>query len=116
MRLIFLQDRQMNEEHWQSRPDPEFAGIRPNRMGALNMALLFGTAAIALSLIVTPMLAPEKSEGRLQASTVDYDNITTGSVPSHDSKTKRYTIRRSVLTDNPGDVCIIEQGGNTDGC
>lgn len=106
----------MNEEHWQDGPDREFVGRKPNTMGALNVALLFGTAAIALSLIVTPMLAPDKSSGHMQASTMDYDNITTGSVPSHDGKTKRYTIRRSVLSENPGDVCIIDSEGNKDGC
>lgn len=105
----------MNEEHWQETPEREFVADRSNRMGTLNMALLFGTAAIALTLIVTPMLAPGKAD-RMQASTMDYDNITTGSVPSQDGKTKRYTIRRSVLQENPGDVCIIEANGNRDGC
>ena len=105
----------MNEEHWQETPEREFVVDRSNRMGALNMALLFGTAANALSLIVTPKLAPGKAE-RMQASTMDYDNITTGSVPSGDGKTKRYTIRRSVLSEKPGDVCIIEQDGSKIGC
>jgi hypothetical protein len=105
----------MNEEHWQETPEREFVVDRSNRMGTLNMALLFGTAAIALTLIVTPMLAPDKTD-RMQASTMDYDNITTGSVPSHDGKTKRYTIRRSILQENPGDVCIIDNDGTKIGC
>ena len=105
----------MNEEHWHETPEREFVADRSSRIGTLNMALLFGTAAIALSLIVTPMLAPGKAE-RMQASTMDYDNITTGSVPSHDGKTKRYTIRRSILQENPGDVCIIENDGTKIGC
>jgi hypothetical protein len=106
----------MNEEHWQEPPEREFVAARSNRMGALNMALLFGTAAIALTLIVTPMLAPDRSADRMQASTMDYDNITTGSVPTGDGKTKRYTIRRSVLSEHPGDVCIIGQDGSKTGC
>ena len=105
----------MNEEHWHETPEREFVADRSNRMGALNMALLFGTAAIALTLIVTPMLAPGKAD-RMQASTMDYDNITTGSVPTGDGRTKRYTIRRSVLADKPDDVCIIEQDGTKIGC
>jgi hypothetical protein len=105
----------MNEEHWQETPEREFVVDRSNRMGTLNMALLFGTAVIALTLIVTPMLAPGKAD-RMQASTMDYDNITTGSVPSHDGKTKRYTIRRSILQQNPGDVCIIDNDGTKIGC
>lgn len=106
----------MNEEHWHEPPERDFVVNRPNRMGTLNMALLFGTAAIALSLIVTPMLAPGKSDDEMQASTMDYDNITTGSVPTSDGKTKRYTIRRSVLSEHPGDVCIIEADGRKRGC
>lgn len=105
----------MNEEHWQETPEREFVVDRSNRMGTLNMALLFGTAAIALTLIVTPMLAPGKAD-RMQASTMDYDNITTGSVPSHDGKTKRYTIRRSILQQNPDEVCIIQSNGTKNGC
>jgi hypothetical protein len=105
----------MNEEHWHETPEREFVADRSNRMGTLNMALLFGTAAIALTLIVTPMLAPGKPD-RMQASTMDYDNITTGSVPSGDGRTKRYTIRRSVLSENPDDVCIIGQDGSKVGC
>lgn len=105
----------MNEEHWHETPEREFVADRSNRMGALNMALLFGTAAIALTLIVTPMLAPGKAD-RMQASTMDYDNITTGSVPSSDGRTKRYTIRRSILSDKPDDVCIIQQDGTKVGC
>jgi hypothetical protein len=106
----------MNEEHWHETPERESVGNRQNRMGTLNMALLFGTAAIALTLIVTPMLAPDRSSDRMQASTMDYDNITTGSVQSGDGKTKRYTIRRSVLSENPDDVCIIDQDGSKIGC
>lgn len=105
----------MSEEHSHEAPEHEFVASRSTGMGALNMALLFGTAAIALALIVTPMLAPEKGD-RMQASTMDYDNITTGSVPTGDGKTKRYTIRRSVLQQHPGDVCIIDENGRQHGC
>lgn len=106
----------MNEEHWHDTPERDPVANRSSRMGTLNMALLFGTAAIAMTLIVTPMLAPTRPGDRMQASTMDYDNITTGSVPSADGKTKRYTIRRSVLSKNPGDVCIIGQDGTKTGC
>lgn len=106
----------MSDEHSKEAPEQEFAASRSNGMGALNVALLFGTAAIALTLIVTPMLAPDKSSGRMQASTMGYDDITTGSVPTGDGKTKRYTIRRSVLQQNPGDVCIIDADGVKHGC
>jgi hypothetical protein len=106
----------MSDEHSKEAPEQDFVAHRSNGMGALNVALLFGTAAIALTLIVTPMLVPSRSTDRMQASTMEYDNITTGSVPTADGKTKRYTIRRSVLQENPGDVCIIDENGRKNGC
>lgn len=106
----------MSNEHWHEEPDRDLVSVKPNRMGALNMALLFGTAAIALSLIVTPMLAPDKSGARLQAGNVDFDNLTTGSVPPRDGRTKHYTIRRSVLSENPGDACIVGESNENGGC
>lgn len=106
----------MSDEHPHEAPEQDFVAHRSSRMGALNVALLFGTAAIALTLIVTPMLAPSRSSDRMQASTIDYDNITTGSVPTGDGGTKRYTIRRSVLQEYPGDVCIIDEARRKDGC
>jgi hypothetical protein len=107
----------MDEEFWKQAGDRDFVAEKTtSKIGAVNMALLFGTAAIALSLILTPMLAPDGKTDQMQASTMDYDNITTGSIPTADGKTKRYTIRRSVLQKNPGDVCIIDQNGNRTGC
>ena len=105
----------MDDEFGPPSADREFVGEKANRIGAVNMALLFGTAAIALSLILTPVLAPTADDDRLQASTMDYDNITTGSIPTADGKTKRYTIRRSILQENPGSPCIIESNGDQHG-
>lgn len=106
----------MSDEHPHEAPEQDFVAQRSNRMGALNVALLFGTAAIALTLIVTPMLAPDRSTGRMQASTIDYDNITTGSIQSDDGTTKRYTIRRSILQEHPGDACVVGEDESKDGC
>ena len=105
----------MNDEIRPPEADSDYSRAPSSSIGALNMALLFGTAAIALSLIVTPMLAPSKDDP-MQASTMDYDNITTGSIPTSDGKTKHYTIRRSILSENPGDVCIIDSAGHSKGC
>ncbi|MBL0374686.1 hypothetical protein JJB09_21975 [Rhizobium sp. KVB221] len=104
----------MDDEFWKSPGEQEFVGEKSNRIGAVNMALLFGTAAIALSLILTPLLTTDKD--RMEASTMGYDDIKTGSIPTEDGKIKRYTIRRSVLQDNPGEVCIIDQDRNRNGC
>lgn len=104
----------MDDEFLKPPAEREFIGERTNRTGALNMALLFGTAAIALSLIVTPLLSAR--DDRMQASTIGYDDIKTGSIPDHDGKLKHYTIRRSVLQQDPSEVCIIDQSGNKSGC
>jgi hypothetical protein len=104
----------MNDEVLRTQGEQEFVSHRTSRIGAVNMALLFGTAVIALSLIVTPLLAPDKD--RMEASTMGYDDIKTGSIPTDDGKVKRYTIRRSVLQDDPGEVCIIGQDGRRTGC
>jgi hypothetical protein len=49
------------------------------------------------------------------ASAPDLDNITTGSIPQTENG-KRYTIRRSVLQQEPGSVCIIQGYGADSGC
>lgn len=79
------------------------------------MALLFGTAVIALSLIITPFLSGSNKE-RMSASSGPFDTLTTGSIPDSDKNPKRYTIRRSVLQETPGAVCIIDINGNSNGC
>ena len=105
----------MDDEFWKSQAEQDYRPTRTNRIGALNMALLFGTAAIALTLILTPVLAPDKDD-RMIAGTIGYDDIKTGSIPTEDGKVKRYTIRRSILQKDPGEVCIIDEDRRKSGC
>ncbi|MBW6423800.1 hypothetical protein KX729_20270 [Rhizobium sp. XQZ8] len=107
----------MDEEFWKTVPSRQRAH-GSGKTGALNIALLFGTAAIALSLIITPMLASRDDEGRRLANVQeDFDNLTTGSIPKHGEKgTKNYTIRRSVLQETPGAVCIVQGYGVGNDC
>ena len=81
------------------------------KTGALNLALLFGTAAVALTLILTPILASKQDNRSLALIADDFDTITTGSVPQKEHG-KTYSIRRSVLQETPGSVCIVEGYGN----
>ena len=104
----------MDDEFLKTPSDREFVGEKSSPIGAINVALLFGTAVIALTLILTPILSSDKDT--IEASTMGYDDIKTGSIPADDGKVKRYTIRRSVLQENPGEVCIIDQNGNKSGC
>jgi hypothetical protein len=45
----------------------------------------------------------------------EFDNITTGSIPKTENG-KRYTIRRSVLQESPGSVCVVQGYGSGAGC
>lgn len=96
----------MDEEFWKT-VRVRRTTYRSGRTGALNIALLFGTAAIAFSLIITPMLVEDNDARRLANVREDFDRITTGSIPV-DNGSKHYTIRRSVLQETPGSVCIIQ--------
>lgn len=104
----------MDDDFWKAVREKEQTSFKSRRTGALNIALLFGTAAVALSLILTPMLS-DKSKSSVLASAPDFDNITTGSIPTSENG-KRYTIRRSVLQQEPGSVCVVQGYGADGGC
>lgn len=81
--------------------------------GILRITLLFGSAAIALALVIAPLA------NRGSQAVVDYsagrslDEIQTGSIKKADPST--YTIRRSVLQETPGSVCVIQSNGTQTG-
>lgn len=82
--------------------------------GALRLALLFGSGAVALALILVPVLERQGRERSVAAldSRTQLDMIATGSIAAHET---RYTIRRSVLQANPAAVCIITSSGHRSG-
>ena len=95
-----------DEDFWKTVQEKDFTPAGDSRTGALNLALLFGTAVIALALVLTPVLS-SKTDKRMMANVPDeFDMISTGSIPSEGGK--RYTVRRSVLQEMPGAVCIID--------
>jgi hypothetical protein len=106
----------MDEQFWKTVREKRQETYRSSRTGALNIALLFGTAAIALALILTPMLASHDDRNKIASVKQDFDMLTTGSIskpqPSTTTTTdadgKRYTIRRSVIQETPGSVCIVQ--------
>ncbi|HEV7318189.1 MAG TPA: hypothetical protein VGO04_06190 [Ensifer sp.] len=105
----------VDDDFWSTVQEKDLVTSQSRRTGVLNLSLLFGTAVIALTLILTPMLS-SRTDKRIMANTpVDYDNISTGSIPSSGT-TKRYTVRRSVLQEMPGAVCIIDADGRKSGC
>ncbi len=77
--------------------------------GAVRLALLFGSVAIALALIAVPLL--ERKSGSLTARSRNIDYVNTGSI----ARGSTYTVRRSVLQRDPGAVCIIRGDGTLSG-
>ena len=80
--------------------------------GALRLALLFGSAAVALTIILTPMAESQAiKSARVQNG---IDQIATGSTQTATrtkAVTRQYVIRRSVLQTDSNDVCIIGSDG-----
>ncbi|GAA4120463.1 hypothetical protein ACFFTN_07050 [Aminobacter aganoensis] len=99
--------------------DKEWDLIRPERQsstarasaGILRLTLLFGFAAVALTLIATPYLADRMRPSIGQARLDGLDYFSTGSVGRNVS----YTLRRSVLQDTPQSVCVIRDNGRRSG-
>lgn len=89
--------------------------VTPPRIGALNVAVIFGVAVVALTLILAPFVDRESAQLAGTVAPGAYDDIVTGSI-STNSGPKRYIVRRSVLHDTPGAVCIINSDGSTSGC
>lgn len=106
----------MEDQFWKTVRAQQRASIRSGKTGVLNIALLFGTAAIALSLIVTPMLANRQDSRRMANVQQDFDSITTGSIKPADKGVKHYTIRKSVLQDTPGSICLVQGSGASTPC
>jgi len=105
----------VDDDFWRTVQDKDLVTTQSRRTGVLNLSLLFGTAVIALTLILTPMLTSKTDNKVLADAPIAYDNISTGSIPSSPTA-KRYTVRRSVLQEMPGAVCIIDGDGSKSGC
>lgn len=100
------------------RPDEDWDLIRGERWspignagsGVLRVTLLFGSAAVALALILAP-IADDRvrpSFERISHSS-GLDQFATGSVGSNSPR--NYTLRRSVLQPSPSSVCLIRENG-----
>jgi len=97
-------------------PDREWDDIRGRPapllgvagMGMLRFALLFGSAAAALALILAPMADRYSKSAIANIDAIDY--MATGSVRPSGA----YVIHRSVLQ-KPGAVCIIHANGDYKG-
>ncbi len=93
------------ENDWSQSRDPRGL-IFQGGTGSLRMALLFGSAAVGLALLVAP-LAEREVRLALAPDAVGLDTTMTGSIGGGDA----YIIRRSVLQPTPNSVCIIHRDG-----
>lgn len=78
--------------------------------GALRAALLFGSVATLLAVLLVPIMQNTASRG--VASVEGTDPIITGGTPKERS---RYRIHRSILSDTPDEPCIIYADGRSSG-
>lgn len=92
------------------------AASRSGRIGVVNVALLFAVAAVAVTLVVTPMVSDPTSSAQMALKPGSVDTMSTGSITSSGEPGKRYTIRRSVLQETPGAVCIVGASAGDGGC
>lgn len=98
------------------RPEDDWGLIHPERApllgiglsGALRLVLLFGSAAVALALVLTP-IADTLTRSNV-AGAEGFDFMSTGAI----GRSSSYTIRRSVMQ-APGAVCIIRDNGTRSG-
>ena len=88
----------------------DFLGVA----GSLRFALIFGAAAIALALFVTPF-AERQARALIASGPSGLDTMSTGSISSDRGGGGAYTIRRSVLQSTPQSVCIIRNNGSRTG-
>jgi len=105
----------MDDDFWKAVREKQQTSTGSSRTGALNIALLFGTAVVALTLILTPMLADKSKSSVFASAPSEFDTMMTGSIPKTENG-KRYTIRRSVLQETPGSVCVVQGYGSGVGC
>lgn len=80
--------------------------------GVLRITLLFGSIAIALAMLLTPLLSSNMPYSSLGGPAAGLDTMATGSIRGGGD---RYTIRRSVLQPSPDAICVIRENGNRAG-
>lgn len=101
-------------------PESEWETVRGNGsdltatagVGVLRVALLFGSAALAIAMLVTPLLSRiGEPEPMLWSGSAGIDYTETGSIGYRGS----YTIRRSVLQGSAGSICVLRDNGTRSG-
>lgn len=81
-------------------------------IGILRITLLFGSVAVALALILAPILDSQTRPSARNDKAFGLDDMQTGGIGRGG---RVYTIRRSVLQSSPDAVCIIGSNGQRSG-
>ena len=98
------------ENEWDVVRNDRWPAENPG-MGLLRIVLLFGSAAIALALIIAPIAESQTRSYLAQSgSPAGLDEMSTGSIGSTGYRGE-YTIRQSVLQSSPQTVCVIRDNG-----
>lgn len=84
-------------------------GLSSTGAGMLRFALLFGSAGLALALILAPIA--ERQTRPMAQVPLGVDTMSTGSIATRGI----YTERRSVLQPMPDSLCIIRANGTRTG-
>ncbi|MGB7431942.1 MAG: hypothetical protein WA921_05685 [Ahrensia sp.] len=99
-----------DDDEWNAiQPKSDYPSAFANR--ALRSAALFGISAIALTMIILPLVSSEGSR-QLAGINPGIDPVTTATVRQKD---RVYTMRQSVLQKRPTDVCVIRENGTFEG-
>lgn len=99
------------DEEWNLiRPERQSTAVRATA-GILRITLLFGFVAVAMALIVTPLLEGRTRPQIGQARFDGLDFTATGAI----SRSSNYTLRRSVLQQSPQALCVIYENGRRSG-
>lgn len=99
-----------SDDEWDFVTGTDEEAQSPAKTGALRVALLFGSIAIAFALFLVP-LASRGSVELARANGLDLDLTTTGATP----RAASYTLRRSVLQTTAKSVCLIRSDGSSVG-
>ncbi|MGB8817295.1 MAG: hypothetical protein WCC66_05160 [Rhizobiaceae bacterium] len=101
-----------SDDEWDLIQEDRSDGPGIASSGALRIALLFGSVAVAFALFLVPIMGRQGDLpmiGRLSSQTLD--QMSTGSVQGRGA----YVIRRSVLQNTPHSVCVIRADGRQTG-
>ena len=105
-------------EDWETPRERGWGLMGEAGMGALRVTLLFGSAAVALALILTPIAETHTERLLYSSNPLGLDMMATGTVrsgagvgPVGQRGANAYTVRRSVLQPSPNSVCIIRNNG-----